>query len=211
MATMDPPWCPDCAVDVVAGLPACPRCAAPAASTPGPCPLAGGPVHRVVAPWAWTGTVAAVVRTGKLDRAPSVFAPLGRRLGEHVAGLDADDVAGDVVCPVPAHPRRRRQRGFDHAMAIARGVGQVLDLPAATLLTMSPRATDRGAGDAGSPHEWAARAQIVAREGAAVPPRVLLVDDVVTTATTVAAAATALRAGGARSVAVAALARAGRH
>lgn len=164
-----------------------------------------------MAPYVWTATVAATVRAGKLEGVHAVFGPLGRILGAHVAlTTDATDI--DLVCPVPANPRSRRRRGFDHAQLLAKGVGARLDRGVQAALTMSSRTPDRGSSPPDEPHvarAWQRRARM--RTVAAVAGHVLLVDDVVTTMTTVTAAATALRAGGAARVSVAAVARAGRH
>lgn len=223
-ASMDPPWCHECADDVIALDPRCGRCGASAPTTSGSCPLAGGPIARVLAPHAWTGTIAATVRAGKLDGVHAVFTPLGRLVGAHVAGHAPAGVF-DLVCPVPGHPRRTSRRGFDHARMLAVGAGRQLDLAVVSALLMTGDAVDRGARrrggtgarattDHGRDEARVARRWIAAagmRPCERVSGHVLLVDDVVTTATTVIAAGMALRAAGAERVTVAALARAGGH
>lgn len=113
----------------------------------------------------------------------------------------------DLISPVPLHPRRRRQRGFDQAQLLSRRLGQELGLPPAGGLTRlretrpqvglgmdERRANVQGAfGWRGAPLDGAA---------------VLLIDDVITTGATMAAAAAALQAAGAAHIDGLALARA---
>jgi competence protein ComFC len=108
-----------------------------------------------------------------------------------------------VVTWVPTTPARRRQRGFDQAELLARGVARRLGLPCRRLLQH----------EAGPPQTglelYARRAGPTFRPVRLLAPGtgVLLVDDVVTTGATGTAAARALRSAGAASVEVVAVAR----
>lgn len=107
----------------------------------------------------------------------------------------------DVVVPVPLHPRRLAERGFDHASLLAAPVARVLrvaHLPRALLRIRetSPQASlDRAAR---GPNVAAAFRCGLA--GKIAQRRVVLVDDVVTTGATLASCAEALRAAGAAQV-----------
>lgn len=50
---------------------------------------------------------------------------LGRMLGERIRGA----TAADGIVPVPLHPRRQRQRGYNQAYQIAWGISEVLEIP----------------------------------------------------------------------------------
>ena len=108
----------------------------------------------------------------------------------------------DAVTWVPTTRVRRRDRGFDQAELLARGVARQLQVPCRSLLARAhgPPQTGRSAPERRVGPGLAPR-------GARLPAHVLLVDDVVTTGTTVAVAARALRAGGVRRVSVLAAAR----
>jgi ComF family protein len=115
------------------------------------------------------------------------------------AGRRAHGRAPDLIVPVPLHPLRLRQRGFNPANLLARALGRDREIPvdpsallrirntrSQTQLARSLR-TDNVAG------AFRARAQ-------PLPRRVWLVDDVVTTGSTLCEAARTLRGAGADSI-----------
>lgn len=116
----------------------------------------------------------------------------GRLLGELLAReLAARVDAVEVVLPVPLHPRRLDERGFNQAAELARPLARRLGA------RLAPTALARG-GSTVPQMELSARRRRANVRGAfaAVPrftaTRVLLVDDVVTTASTLRAATRAL-------------------
>ncbi len=137
--------------------------------------------------------------------------PLARRLGERLAEVArADPAVGvpDVVVPVPLHPDRQRERGFNQAELLARGVASRLGLPmeAEALERRKPRPPKLKL----SRHErWhAARGAYAAVTGRQFDNRrVLLVDDVFTTGATLDACARALHEAGAAHVTALTVAR----
>lgn len=119
------------------------------------------------------------------------------------------DTTYDVICPVPLHPLKRRERGFNQASLLAKAMAGRLDLPVSTSrslirtrmtpsqtrLTARQRLTNvMGAFEAAPAGRWAGR-------------KVLLVDDVMTTGATVSACAKVLRDAGAEVVDVVTVAR----
>ncbi len=59
---------------------------------------------------------------------PQIFYELGRTAAQEWVDADIwDDV--DVLVPVPLHPRRLRERGFNQAEWICRGLSDVLHIP----------------------------------------------------------------------------------
>ena len=104
-----------------------------------------------------------------------------------------------VVTWVPTTAARRRDRGYDQSLLLAKAVARRLGLPCRRLLRR------RG-------HPQEGRDAVARRSGPqlsadrAVAGSVLLIDDVVTTGATLAAAAAALRAAGVAEVYAAALA-----
>jgi len=150
--------------------------------------------------------VRAIIHAFKYDRRRSLARPLGRLLRE--AGGPVLHGA-DAVVPVPLHPWKRMQRGFNQSAELARTLG----LPVHPLLWRS-RATRAQAGlTPGQRRRNVAGAFALApwrrRTGRDVANQVLvLVDDVMTTGATLDACARVLKGGGAREVRTLTLARA---
>jgi ComF family protein len=135
---------------------------------------------------------------------------LGRVLGHAMAQRwQRAGRGGDVLVPVPVHPSRRRERGFDQAEDLARAVAAELGLPwSASLERRSRTVAQHSLG----------RTERAANLGGAfgVPPDkrdavrgrwVVLIDDITTTGATLAECASALRAASARGVSALTVAR----
>jgi predicted amidophosphoribosyltransferase len=186
------PWLPE---------PRCPRCGLPAPCRP--CPAGGAPFAEAWAPLAHDGParslVAALKFRGRLQVADLMAAQI---VAAAPTGLLAAPAA---LVPVPAHPARRRARGFDQAERLARSLSGRTGLPALTALRRSkPAPRQVGASRAA---RLAPGRLGVAAAGPA-PARAVLVDDVHTTGATLRACAAALRAAGAERVACVTYARA---
>ena len=131
----------------------------------------------------------------------------GLRLAEMARSALAE-FKPEIVVPVPLHPERQRERGFNQAELLARAVARPLRLPLETraLERRKPRPPKHRL----SRHErWeAARGAYAPVPGRRIDNRrVLLVDDVFTTGATLDACARALRSAGAAHVAALTVAR----
>lgn len=114
----------------------------------------------------------------------------------------------DLLVPVPLHPARERERGFNQALLLARRVGRAWDVAVESAL--SRRAATRPQTDLSAEERRVnVRGAFSVRRPERVAGRhVVVVDDIVTTGSTVDACAAALRAAGASTVGVVAAARA---
>ena len=99
---------------------------------------------------------------------------------------------------MPAHPHRRRARGFDPAELIAATLARRCGLPLVAALRRG-RAPSRQLGASREARREVANLDFCARGTA--PERVVLVDDVHTTGATLHACATALQHAGCRGIA----------
>jgi ComF family protein len=116
----------------------------------------------------------------------------------------------DLVVPVPLHPKRKRERGFNQSELLARLVArQIAVLHIAALTRVRPTLPQVGLTDS-ERKENVRRAFSCPRPQLISKKRVLLIDDVMTTGATVASASRALLDSGALSVSVLTVARAGR-
>jgi len=154
----------------------------------------------------YEGALRAIVHAFKYDGRRSLARPLGRLLRD--AGRPVLDGA-DAVVPVPLHPWKRVQRGFNQSADLARTLG----LPVRAVLRRT-RATRAQAGlRPGQRRRNVAGAFALARwpcvPRAAVANQILVVvDDVMTTGATLDACARVLKRAGAREVRTLTLARA---
>ncbi len=139
--------------------------------------------------------------SGPLRRAILSYKRGRRDIGDALASLfEARMTAGlgpeIVLVPVPTVARRRRERGFDQSVRLARRLGERSQRPVLLALRQI-------AGDAQRGRSRRARLGAVGRFACVAPSlvsgaRVVLVDDVVTTGATLADAARTLVACGAR-------------
>jgi ComF family protein len=135
---------------------------------------------------------------------------LGPALGAHLAnrcvvdGLLTGDLLRGVtaVAPVPLHPSRERQRGYNQARLLAAPLADMLAVPLLTDGVVRAQRTPPQVGSSGD----ARRRNLTARAFRVDEPDrvrgrgILLVDDVFTTGATVSACASALRQAGAAKI-----------
>lgn len=143
-----------------------------------------------------------------LKREPFVPPRLARLLGEAARRAPLD--AARLVVPVPLHPERERERGFNQAALLASAAagraGSSLDTWSLARVAHSGR--HRAGMDARARRESVHEAFAVTRPRLVRGERVLLVDDVFTTGATASACAAALKSAGALEVYVLTAARA---
>ena len=114
----------------------------------------------------------------------------------------------DVVVPVPLHPRRLRERGYNQASLLARELGRRAGRPCGEGALVRRKDTTPQYGlSAAARRRNVAGAFAVRRRGLVAGRVVTLVDDVFTTGATAYACARALREAGAREVRLLSLAR----
>jgi len=116
----------------------------------------------------------------------------------------------DLIIPVPLHPSRERERGFNQAALLARELARLSHLPLDERSVLRSVHTERHrAGvDSKARRDSVAKAFAVRRPESIKGRRVLLVDDVFTTGATVSACAAVLKEAGAEEVFVLTIARA---
>ena len=103
------------------------------------------------------------------------------------------------IVPVPVHPDRRRERGYNQAALLAGWLGRSAGLPVTEALVRG-RATTRQHRLDRAGRLRNLRDAFRLAEGARPPPSVIVVDDILTTSATLEACAGVLRDAGCRAV-----------
>lgn len=197
--------CGGCLRDLPLNTPSCRRCALPlGAATVAPC----GDCQR--RPPAFDAARAAYLYDYPLDYLIKALKYQGRLsvarlLGEVLAETLADEPRPDCIIPIPLHPSRLRQRGFNQSVELARPVARRLGVPVVVDCLRRLRPTLPQVGQ--DARERRANLRGAFGVHGAPPPRVALLDDVVTTGSTVDEAARTLRAAGVEEIWVWAVAR----
>ncbi len=209
-AALLPPRCLLCCGAGQTGLPPlagpvllelCAPCQADLPRAPASQPVGAG-FELACCPWAYRWPVDQLVRALKFGGERSHARLLGALLACERLALGPP--WPQLIVPVPLHPLRLRERGYNQAAELARFAGAAIRLPVFAHALERLRATrpQSGLGASGRSANVAGafRARALPRGPGAPGLRVALVDDVVTTGSTAAAAARALRDAGAGSV-----------
>jgi ComF family protein len=166
------------------------------------------PYERCLASWAYEFPVTRLVQALKYEGALANARVFGMQLAA-VAGPAMDPgMEATLIVPMPLHPGRLVERGFNQSREIARVVARSLDRPLAEPALRRVRETAHQVGLSREERLANLRGAFMANAVIVAGKRVILVDDVVTTGSTAAEAASTLIAAGATHVEVWAVARA---
>jgi competence protein ComFC len=127
------------------------------------------------------------------------------------AALDDErlrDISFDLVVPVPLHPARQRERGFNQAGLLAQLLSADTSIPSKSVLQRIRYTTTQTALDRSERMENLHNAFRLRKNADVRGLRVLLIDDVLTTGSTLSECARVLKRAGATSVHAATAARA---
>ena len=136
----------------------------------------------------------------------------GEALGRMMAQISYDSLAignYSLIIPVPLHPKRLRERGFNQSLILARQVSKRFSIPLDFLALKRTVHTEAQVRLSGRARRVNVRGAFsVPDRGRVRGERIVLIDDVYTTGSTVRECARVLLHSGAREVAVLTLARA---
>lgn len=183
LGLVSPPRCAACDVRVGARVVFCGPCARTVERAP----------SDAGAPFLYGGALARAIHRFKYEDATH----LAHALGQLLRHARAPAVRPTVVVPVPLHPRRLAERGFNQAALLGASIADAWSLPMNVSALVRARDTGRQA-------ELERAARLTNVDGAFRATRsmaghhVLLVDDVATTGATLRACAASLEGAGAK-------------
>lgn len=193
-----PTLCAACEVPVSPQVLFCPACVATVERIP---PRS----HRSRAMFEYGGAIATAITRLKYGDRPD----LGPRLGKSMLPI-AEQLRGavDVVVPVPLHPRRLEERGYNQAVLLASPIARRLDVPLLFRALLRTRDTTQQATLDRSHRLTNLTSAFRVHDAPNIQgKRILLLDDVRTTGATLEACAKMLIEKGARDVVELVLAR----
>lgn len=195
-----PQPCGRCGLDI-------PRCN-PWHSYCGSCLSQPPPFQRLVAPLAYQPPLPGFITAFKYHERLVVGRELTMILADEIRVRYHGQPLPELLIPVPLHPKRLRQRGFNQSLEIARDLARLLDLPLFSRLAARCRKTDSQTGlNARQRRQNLRGAFSIPEPGKVKGKTIAIVDDVITTATTVSELSQTLLRAGAGQVHVWALAR----
>ena len=207
-STAQDPLCPECFNQLPFNRPPfCTKCSRPVdtLSDDGLCPDCR---RRPPAfDYAWAATLyappmTALVPTYKFHNKTALRTTFSRIIHAFLTRYDIR-LAADLLVPVPLHPARLRERGYNQAELIAGGLAPLLNIPLAPgnleRIRHTPRQSELGQKERFTNVNGAFR---ITTSSTFEGKYVILVDDLLTTGSTVSEAAKELKAAGAAQVGV---------
>lgn len=144
------------------------------------------------------GQVRASILQFKYRNLRTLARPLAEALSTY---LSAHPLPVDMLVPVPLHPRKIRQRGYNQSALLCAELSKMSGLPAAGNILYKRLNTPAQASLArAGQRRHNVRDAFAARGSLSPRPNILLIDDIATTGATLNACAQALREAGAASI-----------
>ena len=202
--------CTNCLAELPRAGPGCPHCARPLPGMEsdrpcGHCQRRPPAFDRTTALYRYRPPLDFLLKRLKYSSdlgLPPLFAG---QLASHL--LARHDNLPQLLVPVPLHPARQRERGYNQAIEIARPLGKALNIPVDRGLCRRTRRTDAQALLAPTARRLNMR-NAFAVDGQPVADHLAIVDDVMTTGCTAGELARVLKRAGAGTVEVWVIARA---
>ena len=201
--------CPGCDDDLPRTSTSCYRCAdeTPAATELlcGQCLKQTPPMDRTISALRYGPPLGHLITDLKFHQRLVVARILGQLLGSHLERLHVDKP--EVIIPVPLHPGRLRERGYNQSLEIARFVARQLNLPIDIKLCQRQRHTSPQSGLSAKERQKNVK-QAFALSGPCNYKHIAIVDDVITTGHTVRALSQLFKHNGVKKIQVWSVARA---
>ena len=181
-----PPLCPRCGRPQLNGI-LCPSCISWQAQIDG-----------IRSPFRFDGVIRQAIYQLKYGNIRALAVPLARFLKDYLA---ANSIPREVLVPVPLHPKRLRERGYNQSYLLARELGKLINMPIVNNSLIRRQHTPPQARTTTVNERRTNVANAFICHDRSLENRaVLLIDDVATSGATLDACATTLKAAGVTSV-----------
>ena len=193
--------CPSCRRSLPRVIPPlCPRCGKPHPSGI-LCPICVGwqaEIDGIRSPFRFDGVMRQAIHQLKYKNLRALAGTLAGFLGDYLA---ANSVPGEVLVPVPLHPKRLRERGYNQSILLAKELGKLADLPVVDDCLMRKRyALPQARTSTMEERRDNVAGAFACRDCGLRDKQVLLIDDVSTTGATLDACAAVIKSAGAALV-----------
>ena len=179
------PLCPRCGKPQPSGI-VCPTCVSWQAEIDG-----------IRSPFRFDGVMRQAIHQLKYRNLRAIAKPLAKSLNDYIA---ANPIPGEVLIPVPLHPKRLRERGYNQSSLLAKELGKLTSLPVVDdCLIRQRHAPPQARSSTVEERRSNVAGAFVCRDHRLQNKQVLLIDDVSTSGATLDACAAALKAVGATS------------
>jgi ComF family protein len=181
-----PPICPKCGKPQPSGI-LCPGCVSRTANIDG-----------IRSPLKFNGLAREAIHQFKYKNLRSLSRPLAALLNHY---WQQEPVSAQVLVPVPLHPLRLRERGYNQSLLLAAELGKLLHLPVNSgSLVRTRYVLPQARTSSAEERRRNVKQAFACRNASLSGSRVLLIDDVATSGATLEACAVALKSAGAESV-----------
>ena len=200
--------CPACQADLPLISPACQSCGMPLSGSEhslcGECLQTPPPYQRTISPYYYQPPLIPLITQFKFNHRVVMARILAALLARHI---DTTEKKPECIIPVPLHPRRLRERGYNQSQEIARLLGKTLDIPIDYQLCQRTRYTAPQTGLVAKERKRNVKNAFGLTETCQYK-HVAILDDVITTGHTVTELARLLRKNGVEEIEVWSVARA---
>ncbi len=155
-------------------------------------------IDGIRSPYRFEGIMRRVIYMFKYRHLKSLAHPLAQLMGEY---LEVRSLPCEVLVPVPLHPRRLRQRGYNQSVLLVQELRRLSGLPLNKEALRRCKDTSSQVKSNHAEIRWSNVADAFECSSIGIEQRqILLIDDVCTTGATLDACAAALKRAGATSV-----------
>lgn len=164
------------------------------------CALCAGSKHaidRIISVTYFDGLIQEAIHRLKYAHCVALAAPLAGLMAEY---WSRDPLPADFIVPVPLHPRRFQERGYNQAALLAEELGKALGIPVLINGLVRVRYTKPQVGLDAEERKRNVEGAFLCADPALIGKSVMVVDDVCTTGATLEACGAALKEAGAKHV-----------